>query len=114
MAKKKNGNGTTQSAPVDIDAILNASKVDVPEAKKTKKDAQPTIVLSKEESEDLKTFVSEKLKMKEAKGLKSRRNIKAGDDTDKPTYDCPNCHCKRYSRCNCMRGEKGEQVLPQA
>lgn len=37
------------------------------------------------------------------KGLKSLR-VNPKDPT--PQYDCPNCKCKRYSTCGCMK--KGE------
>lgn len=42
------------------------------------------------------------MKDKEQKGLKAFRRIKG----DKPTYDCENCHCKRYSPCTCKKKEK--------
>lgn len=33
-------------------------------------------------------------------GLKKRR-AKQGKV---PTFDCPNCKCKRYTTCGCMKG----------
>ena len=33
-------------------------------------------------------------------GLKKLRKVSG----KAPTYECPNCHCKRYSTCGCMRG----------
>ena len=60
MGKKKNG-GTVA---IDIDSILNSTVVDVAESKA--KETKPVIVLSKEESEDLKTFISKKTAKKTA------------------------------------------------
>lgn len=35
-------------------------------------------------------------------GLKKMRLITGKE----PTYQCNNCNCKRYSKCNCMRKNK--------
>lgn len=33
-------------------------------------------------------------------GIKSMRKNKG---YNQPTHDCPNCKCKRYSSCGCMK-----------
>jgi len=36
-------------------------------------------------------------------GLKA---LRANNVDKKPTYECPNCKCKRYSPCGCMKKQE--------
>lgn len=45
--------------------------------------------------------------MAQANGLKKLRK-RTGK---KPEYECPNCRCKRYSPCTCMK-KNGSVELP--
>jgi hypothetical protein len=51
--------------------------------------------------------------MSNMSGNKGIKSMRSNTSDTKPKYDCPNCRCKRYSRCGCIKGFSNTEVPVQ-